>query len=243
MFESGDTDTSIRLLGHFEASTRGSPVSLPLQAQRVIAFLIISGVQVHRHELAGRLWPTTSEKRARGNLRTALWQIRTKASGAVRASRETVSLAGDVAVDYRLLLDTPTNAEPGGWATPTMVARLRSDLLPGWDEEWLIVERERIRQLRLRRLEEFSQRCLDIGQTQEAISAAYAAIGIEPLRESAHLALIGAHMADGNRAEAVRQVQWVESYFEAELGMGPSAAFQQRTSNLKLPGIGVSVEP
>ena len=47
---------------------------------------------------------------------------------------------------------------------------------------------------------------------------------IEPLRETAHGALIRAHLAQGNRAEAARQLQRLAQLLDKELaGEKPSA--------------------
>ena len=69
----------------------------------------------------------------------------------------------------------------------------------------LIIERERFHQLRLRALECICEALTAKGDYAGALEAALAAIAAEPLRESAHRALIGVHLAEGNRAEAVRQ--------------------------------------
>jgi DNA-binding SARP family transcriptional activator len=46
---------------------------------------------------------------------------------------------------------------------------LAKDLLPGWDEDWLQLERERHRQLRIHALEALSQRLTSGGQYAAAI--------------------------------------------------------------------------
>jgi DNA-binding SARP family transcriptional activator len=86
----------------------------------------------------------------------------------------------------------------------------------------------------MRRLEEMSRDLLTSGRTAEAIEAAFASIEIEPLRESAHLALIEAHVKDGNRAEAVHQVERVRAMLREELGIGPSSQFLDRLTQLGL---------
>lgn len=264
----------IRLLGCFELITHAGAVRLPLQAQRVVAYLVVGGVAVDRHQLAERLWPFAKTRRAQSNLRTALWRIRRDAPGVVQADRHIVALCNPVCVDYCELLDgamwptlddsplgpaadavqNPTanpDANPNARARaetpsaliPDLIARLRSDLLPGWDEEWLVIERERVRQMRVRRLETISRRCCEAGAMEDAISAAYSAIWIEPLRESAHLALISAHVADGNRAEAVHQLGRTTASLRSEIGIDPSAVFWEKIRALDLPVPAQAVPP
>lgn len=227
--------TSIGMLGCFNLVADRVPVRLPLQTQRMVAYLVVNGAPIDRQDLAGRLWPFTRQVRAQSNLRTALWRIRRDAPDVVRADRSTIDVSPEVSVDYRDLLDGATawdNLPPSELIIP-----LRNDLLPGWDEEWLTIERERVRQMRARRLEELSRRCTDVGDIDNAISAAYAAILIEPLRESARLALMEAHVTDGNCAEAMRQLLLTLELLENELGLAPSAMFRRRVQEMELPAL------
>ncbi len=226
-------NTRIQLLGCFGLTSHGAQSSLPLQAQRVLAYLAVIDSQVDRQQLAGRLWPYTKDSRAQGNLRTALWRIRQEAPDAVVPDRRSVGIGRRVEVDYRSLL-TPSTPMEGPIGSAALVGLLRHELLPGWDEDWLIVERERTRQLRMRRLEALGRESIRSGNLDDAICAAYAAIDIEPLRETAHLVLIEAHVADGNLAEAMRQSGRITKELRAELGINPSADFRQRLSELGL---------
>ena len=56
-----------------------------------------------------------------------------------------------------------------------------------------------------------------------AVEAGLAAVAAEPLRESAHRALIAAHLAEGNRSEAMRQFEFYRMLLGKELGLEPSA--------------------
>ena len=225
--------TSVQLLGCFEMTSTNGRTHLPLQAQRVVAYLAVASSRTNRRDLAARLWPFTNQIRAQGNLRTAIWRIRQEAPDAIDSGRELVALGPDVEVDYHELLDSQSPAV-NGLPDLELLSRLRHDLLPGWDEEWLLVERERTRQLRLRRLEALSRHYTETGDIDDAIRAAYAAIEIEPLRESAHLGLIEAHVADGNMAVAFRQVKLVTQLMQQDLGVAPSDSFVQRINDLGL---------
>jgi DNA-binding SARP family transcriptional activator len=54
------------------------------------------------------------------------------------------------------------------------------------------------------------------------VLAGLAAVGREPLRESAHRALIQAHLAEGNAGEAVRRYRRYAEIADRELGVEPS---------------------
>jgi DNA-binding SARP family transcriptional activator len=110
------------------------------------------------------------------------------------------------------------------------VSTLRGELLPGWDEDWLLLERERIRQVQIHALEALSHRLCRLGQHVEAIEAAYTAIASEPLRESAHAALIDIFLAEENVAQARYHLEQYAALLWTELGIRPSAALTDRVA-------------
>jgi hypothetical protein len=88
---------------------------------------------------------------------------------------------------------TPDRAELGMAAVPVLSA----DLLPDWYDDWVLLEAEDWRRLRLHALEALAGRLIALGRWGEAANAAGAAVRAEPLRESARAALIQAHLAVG----------------------------------------------
>ena len=62
---------------------------------------------------------------------------------------------------------------------------LRGELLPGWYEDWVLLERERLRQLRLHTLEAMADRLARAGRYGEAVQAAYVAVGMAAAGERA----------------------------------------------------------
>jgi DNA-binding SARP family transcriptional activator len=97
------------------------------------------------------------------------------------------------------------------------------DLLPGWYDDWALMERERVRQRILHALEALSRRLTDAGRYADAVEAAMLAISAEPLRESAQRALIEAHIGEGNLAEARRCYHAYHDLVRRELGVDPSS--------------------
>jgi DNA-binding SARP family transcriptional activator len=97
------------------------------------------------------------------------------------------------------------------------------ELLPDWYDDWLVTERERLRQLRLHALEESVRVLIERGRLSEAIDLGLRAVAMEPLRESAHRLVIRAHLAEGNRAEALRQYRCCADLLRHELAVEPSA--------------------
>ena len=94
---------------------------------------------------------------------------------------------------------------PADRHTPTDPADWSHDLLPDWSDEWLVMERESYRQLRLHALERLSETLREMGQHASALMAALSAVRADPLRESAHRQVIAVHLAEGNAAEALWQ--------------------------------------
>jgi DNA-binding SARP family transcriptional activator len=168
--------------------------------------------------VAGRIWPDVGERRALGNLRTALWRLG-RVHRVVETIDERLQLDESVRVDVADLsaLSLALIAEPSDESLRS-VPRLAAagDLLPDWDEEWLIVERERFHELRIRALEQACCALLDQRRPGDALLAALAAVSAEPLRESAQRALVRVHLEDGNLSSALRcyesyrQLMWTE---------------------------------
>jgi two-component SAPR family response regulator len=110
------------------------------------------------------------------------------------------------------------------------LSALRGDLLPGWDEDWLLLERERVRQIQIRALEALAHRLCRLGRHVEAIDAAFAAIAEEPLRESAHAALIDVYLAERDVAQARHQFERYAALLWSELAIKPSDELTNRVA-------------
>jgi DNA-binding SARP family transcriptional activator len=219
----------VAILGGFHLWWSGSvKVDIPRASQRLLAFLALQGGVVSRAAVAGTLWPDASECHAYSNLRSALARLERTARKALQASRLELSLADDVAVDLhharalaRRLLDPAARPAQSDLGTATIVA-LSADLLPGWYDDWALIEAEDWRQLRLHALEALARRLTAAGRWGEAADAAGAAARAEPVRESAHAALIQVHLAEGNQSEALREFARYRALLHAELGLKPT---------------------
>jgi DNA-binding SARP family transcriptional activator len=137
-----------------------------------------------------------------------------------------VRIDADVDVDYPQMMAQAHRLIESASAPIDLLATplglLEGDLLPGWDEDWLLIDRERHRQLRMHALEALSRHLVEVGEYGRAVDAAYAAIAVEPLCESAHVALVRAHLAEGNRTEAIRQFTAFRRMLYDETGLAPS---------------------
>ena len=216
----------MQVLGGFAVLVGGKTVALPANAQRVLGYLSVSSVNARRDTIAGKLWGWMSQVSAQANLRTALWRIRQASPGLIEGKRDVVRLGTEVEVDYRQMMSRARqlidNPVPSGDVLTTPPQALEGDLLPGWEEDWLLIDRERHRQLRMHALEALSRHLAAAGEYARAVDAAYAAISVEPLYESGQSALIQAHLAEGNRVEALRQFTAFRRLLYHETGLAPS---------------------
>ena len=221
------------LLGSFTLTEGGAPVEVPGAVQRLVAWLALRG-RAHRVTVAGVLWPDHPEARAMANLRNAVWRLHRVAPGLVDSHREWLALADDVEVDVVELEHAARAAYDGEPDARHEIAVADGDLLTGWFDEWLVVDRERLRQLRLHLLELRAARLTDRGQFGLALEDALVALRADSLRESAHRAVIRVHLAAGNRADAVHAYQACRATLARELGVRPSPETSDLVRDLAL---------
>jgi DNA-binding SARP family transcriptional activator len=84
----------------------------------------------------------------------------------------------------------------------------------------------------LHALEAMAAHLTQKGRWAEAVIAALAAIRAEPLRESAHGALIKVFLAEGNQMEALEGFNRYRTMLMTELGIEPTAQLTSLVSNL-----------
>ncbi|MFC3502689.1 BTAD domain-containing putative transcriptional regulator [Micromonospora krabiensis] len=220
-----DVDVSLHLLGGFRLLHGTAPVVVPRGLQRVIA-LIGLRPGATRSQLAGLLWPDASEERALSSLRTALWRLRQDPCCPLVVTADTVQLDPTVWLDVDELTGTAARVRDGAdpRATAGALAAGRHDLLPGWYDDWVLLERERLRQLRLHMLEQVAGQHLTAGRHGEALEAALEAMAAEPLRETPHRLVVRIHLAEGNAFEAVHAFYVYRDLLLRELRLEPSPA-------------------
>jgi DNA-binding SARP family transcriptional activator len=208
----------------FRLQCGGRIVRIPVTTQRVLAFLAIHEGDLLRSHVANVLWPDTTEERAAANLRSALWKLGTDRLEVTESTARILALSSSVVVDARemersarrILSSTFDETLEGELLTRS------GELLPGFYDDWLVAERERLHQLRLHALEALCERWTASGHYSQAVAAGLAAVAGEPLRESAQAILIKAFLAEGNPAEAIRQFQRYRHSLRIELDLDPS---------------------
>ncbi|MGI5486838.1 AfsR/SARP family transcriptional regulator [Microtetraspora malaysiensis] len=229
----------ITLLGGFRLLAGGDQVAVSGGAERLLSFIALCGQSVPRGLMAGRLWPDASERRAHASLRSALARLDGVGRRILDIGATDVRLSPAARVDVdearalarRILDRTAPTAERD--LSADAVETLSADLLPGWYDDWVILEAEEWHRLRVHALEALVDDFISAGRFADAVSAACLAVRAEPLRESAHAALIRAHLAEGNQAEALRDYERCAGLLQAELRIPPSPRLRELVAGLR----------
>lgn len=224
----GDLDAPILHLigGHPYLTVGRQHRQVPEGSKQLLVLVALRRRRVERRWVAGTLWPFADEERAAGNLRSALWRLRRARIDVLVADKWSLTLRTDLLVDLHLMDERATRliegrAEDGDLATSLSWADTL-DFLPGWYDDWALMERERVRQRILHALEALSEKLASMGRFADAVEAAILAVSAEPLRESAQRTLIVAHIAEGNLGEAYRCYRSYCDLLHRELGVAPS---------------------
>ena len=235
----------LALLGTWHLLAGDHAVDLHKREQRLVAVLAIEGPRPRAY-VSGMLWPESTEQHAAGNLRAAILKIDRAAPRLLRHDRSGLALHPDVHVDLADL--TACIEQIGGWTLPRATAEpsdsaclamlLRGDLLPGWYDDWVLYERTRLQQARLRALELLTDRLSERGEYAAALVAGSVAVTIEPLSESTHRALIHAQMRAGNYHDALKIYQAFRNRIMAELGIRPTERMQMLVRPLLIGTVG-----
>jgi len=218
----------IRLLGQFDVRLDGAPIEVPSRpAQTLLAYLALNAGVAHRREkLAGMLWPEANDVQARNNLRYTLWQAR-KALGRGEASPETYLTADKITVTLGVWCDAVEILRPvNGGSDPESLVRAASlyggELLPGFYEDWVVLERERLRAA----FESKVQRLLDVlaraERWAEVLEWSERWIAVGQASESAYRALMLAHGGMGDRAGVAAAFARCVAALQSDLGVEPS---------------------
>ncbi len=207
-----------------------------MSAQRLVAFLALQDRPLLRSYVAGSLWLDTPEERAQANLRSALWRLHRCSRDLVEVRGQQLRLSPCVEVDLRDAEALARGALRDSTQDVLELApdRLADDLLLDWYDDWVLMKREQFRQLRLCALDVFCDRLTRAGRLGEALEVGMSALAGEPLRESAHRAVIRIQLADGNPGEAIRQYRLCRRLL-GELGVQPSQQIEDLMRGVTTP--------
>lgn len=232
----------VRLLGQFDIRWAGTPLDLPSRpAQSLLAYLVLHPRRAHRRELlAGLLWPEATEANARAYLRQALWRIR-KALGPASAAGRAYLSVDEIAIgfdpDAGLWLDVAVLDQPAAEAAPVealsqAAAVYRGELLPGFYDDWVVLERERLQVVFDATLRRLLDKLVAERRWGEVLEWGERWIAMGHAPEPAFRALMHAYTALGDLASAAAAYQRCVEALHSQLGVEPSAATQAAYARL-----------
>jgi adenylate cyclase len=225
----------LTLLGGFRARIGNGPAIdvAAKKTQALLAYLALAkGKAQSREKLLGLLWSDRAQEQARNSLRQALAEL-----GRALAVMESSPILKDhdmLTLDARTVwvdaLEFERLAATGEAGDPQRAAALyEGDLLDGIAvrdpafEEWLLVERQRLRNLAMATLKTL----LGSETGQGAAAAAHRLLALDPLQEAGHRALIRLHADAGEIGAALRQYEACRDLLKRELDVAPSAETEQ----------------
>jgi DNA-binding SARP family transcriptional activator len=230
----------LRLLPTFQLETGGAALHVPAGAQRLLAYLALQDGPVLRATAAGVLWVGSSEDHAHASLRSTIWRLGRCGVPLVTADRDVLGLGDQLDVDFRQVVDRAWRLieDPARCDVSTVDAgSLSVDLLVGWYDDWVVLEQDRLRQLRVHALEALARQLAAEGRYGPAVDAAFAAVQAEPLRETAHRTLMETFLAEGNAAKAIQQYRRFAEQLSRAVGIAPSPSLQRLAAELTAGGL------
>jgi DNA-binding SARP family transcriptional activator/predicted ATPase len=206
------------------------------KAEALLAYLALTpGRSYPREKLASLLWGGMREPQARRGLRQALFTLRK----AVATEPPALLIAGDsvaanpAAVDVDVVEFERWVAEGTPEAMERATALYRGELLEGLSlqeapfEEWLLAERERLREVALEALAKVLLEQRRTGANEAALQTALRLLALDPLQEPVHRALMRLYVELGRRSAALRQYQLCVGVLQRELGVEPETLTKQ----------------
>jgi predicted ATPase/DNA-binding SARP family transcriptional activator len=237
----------IRLFGELDLR-HGEEALPPLESARaesLLTYLLLHREAPQpRQRLAFLLWPDSTEPQARTNLRHVLHNLRRALPDPDRfleATPRTLRWRADAPywLDVAAFEAAVARAETAADATlPALreaVELYGGDVLEGCYDEWLLGERERLRQRYLDALERLTSLLEARGQHAEAIRYAERLLRHDPLHEETYRLLMRLHDARGDRARALRVYHLCAATLERELGVEPAAPTREAYEALLPP--------
>ncbi len=249
----------VRLLGQFDVQRDSIRLVLPSRhAQSLFAYLVLTAGTSHRREkLAGLFWPDSTEENARRNLRQELWRVRKvvepRGPGLPTLPYllvDEIHLTFNPRSEYWLdvaALGQPNLVHASVQELIDEVALYRGELLPGFYEEWVLVERERVRALFEQKINRLLVLLVEEKRWDAVLEWGERWIHLERSPEPAFRALMTAYCALGDRSRMATVFERCTLALREDLNVEPSpqtrALFRQLSKEDALPRSETVVPP
>lgn len=240
----------VSLLGQFSIRLGDRQIEIGSRpAESLFAYLILHrGTQHRRERLAGLLWPESTEESARNNLRQALWRVRRSIESDPQTKApyllsDKLHISWDEQSQFRL--DVQVLERDLAWGAPTqewieVVSAYGGELLPGFYEDWVQLERERLRVIFEHKLTTLLDQLGGKARWSELLNWGERGIAVGEAPEPAFRAVMQAHFQQGDSVSAAAAYQRCRNALDA-WGVRPSAEteqlYQEITQGRRLPQI------
>jgi DNA-binding SARP family transcriptional activator len=231
----------IRLAGLVSIEAPGAPPRHLSSAQAQVAFARLTLERASgtvRDQLADTIWPDGLPDTWASALRSVVSRVRAFVADdpsatpvVAQGGRYLLRLPPDATVDVEVAeaqVAEATRAHGEGAFTEAQrlavaaVSCLQASFLPDHEGEWVAGVREHLHELLVSALETASLAASALRDDRNALRFADEAVRRAPLRESAHRCRMAAHVAAGNRAEALRCYHHLRRLLAEELGVDPA---------------------
>jgi DNA-binding SARP family transcriptional activator len=230
---------TIRLLGRFEVERDGQAIPTaewrgqkPRDLLKIL--LLAKGHYVAKEQLCEWLWPNTDPSSAQTNLRSVVSDLRKALEPGLSSGRDSAyitteregyafNLQAPLTLDVSKFEGVATNMQARRAEIENALTLYRGDLLEeDAYAEWVLRERDRLRELRLTLLNRLAEMYLSEASYTQSITTCEHALGIDPAQEGAWRTLMRAQAANGDRAAALSTFERCRAALARELGVDPS---------------------
>ena len=224
---------TVTLFGGFEIrGAAGARYDLPGQKERALlaVFALSPAADYSRDWLAGLLWSERENSQARDSLKHAIARLRhcfePAGIAVIRADRNSVGVNA-AAMQIDVVEFENTLKETSIESDARALGLYRGEFLEGISirdpafEDWLRIERQRLRNLAEAAATRLMQGALLAGSGERADFAAQRLLSLDPLREDACRALMQLHHAQGETAQALKLFETLRARLRRELGVTP----------------------
>jgi DNA-binding SARP family transcriptional activator len=193
-----------------------------------------AGVTQRREKLAGLLWPEATETNARSYLRQALLRIRKSLENGSLYWEDYLQIS-DISVTFdnqsEYWLDVDILLQPAEAGTVEEIIEIislyRGELLPGFYDEWVVFERDRLQAAYHQKMNLLLDRLIQIGRWDDALKWSEQWIGLGYAPEPAYRALMSAYAGLGDQGMISATYQRCVESLNRDLGLGPSPETQR----------------
>lgn len=192
-----------------------------------------------REELIELLWPEADTARGQMSLRTAIASLRrqleppgTRAGTVIFSDKKSLRLNSasaitDVGEFTRLLNEAVTDDDTANDKLAQAAAIYRGELLAGMYDEWVVTARNALREELFEALYKAIRARAEKKEFECAAKLGRLAVGIDPVREESHRALMRLYAAAGRPSAALEQYQQLKSVLREALDQEPSRASRE----------------